>query len=355
VFGSFSVTEKNFNSSGLPSLLSKGFSALRGGGEYTQFTATIGAKTRSYDFSWTKPYFMDTQWTVGYEIESASTRYIADDYTFNTLGYTLRGSYQFNAFMKTVLHYRILHTKIDVYKHHIEEEAEEDLEEGKTKEAIKRIEGLEKIEDEIRNSGLISAIGAAWVYDSTNHPVKPSRGLKSRVESEFAGVGGKHTFFNLSYLNAYYWQFRTFDECGIWKLRADARFILPVGRTHADSIPLEERFFLGGAYLVRGYRPFRLGPQYEEGDPRGGTSLQYLSLEYMRSLHKRLEVFVFADSGHLALGTFQFGRMSTAVGLGVRIGLLPGAAPLVIGMGFPINPHGSSDVKRFFFELGGQF
>jgi len=355
IFGSFNITEKNFNSSGLPNLWSQGFSALRGGGEYTAFTATVGVKSRSYDFSWTKPYFMDSQWTVGYEIESASNRYIADDYTFNTLGYTLRGSYQLNAFMKTVLHYRILSTKIDVYKHSIEEDADEDVAKGKIKEAVHRIEGLEKIEDEIRNSGLISAVGAAWVYDSTNHPLKPSRGYKSRIELEYAGVGGKHTFFNLSYLNSYFWQFRSIDECGIWKFRADTRYIIPVGSTKPHTIPLEERFFLGGGYVVRGYRPFRLGPQYEEGDPRGGISLQFLSLEYMRPLYKRLEIFFFADSGHLSLDRFAFGRMSTAVGLGLRIGLLPGAAPLVLGMGFPINPQNRGQVKRFFFELGGQF
>lgn len=355
IFGSFNVTEKNFNSSGIPDVFSRGYSALRGGGEYTQFTATIGAKSRSYDFSWTKPYFMDTEWTVGYEIESASNRYIADDYTINTLGYTLRGSYQLNAFMTAVLHYRILHTNIDVYKHHIEKDAEEDLEEGKIKSARDHIRGLEKIEDERRNSGLLSAIGAAWVYDSTNSPVKPSRGFKSRIEGEFAGLGGKHTFFSVSYLNTYYWKFRCIDETGIWKLRADTRFIFPVGSSKATSIPLEERFFLGGAYLVRGYRPFRLGPQYEEGDPRGGISLQYLSLEYSRQIFKRFEIFFFVDSGHLSLDEFAFGRMSTAYGLGVRVCVLPNAAPLVFGMGFPINPKNRGEVKRFFFELGGQF
>lgn len=355
IFGSFNVTEKNFNISGLPYVRSQGLSALRGGGEYTQFTITLGAKSRSYDFSWTKPYFMDTQWTVGYEIESASNRYIADDYTINTVGYTLRGAYQLNAFMKTVLHYRILHTNIDVYEHSIKEDAKEDLEEGKIEEAKERIIGLEKIEDERRNSGLISAIGASWVYDSTNHPTKPTRGFKSRVEGEYAGIGGKHTFFNVSYLNTYYWKFLSIDECGTWRFRADARFIIPVGSTKPHTIPLEERYFLGGAYNVRGYRPFRLGPQYEEGDPRGGISLQFLSLEYARPVFKRFEVFAFADSGHLSLKRFSLGRMSTSVGFGVRIGILPNNPPLVFGMGFPIDAQDRSQVKRFFFELGGQF
>lgn len=355
IFGTFSITERNFNSAGLPSFWTRGFSALRGGGEFTQFTTTIGVKSRSYDFTWTKPYFMDTQWTVGYEIESSSNRYISDDYTINTFGYTLRGAYPINAFVKAMVHYRILHTNIDVDVHEIQKEAEKDEEEGNVVKANDKLIGLDKIEEEVGNSGLLSAIGAAWVYDSTNNPCRPTKGFKSRFEVEYAGIGGKHTFFSFSYLNFYYWQFRQFDETGVWRFRADARFIQPLWRTSAHDVPIEERYFLGGAYVIRGYRPFRLGPQFEEGDPRGGISLQFLSLEYSRPLHKILELFIFADSGHLSLKTWAFGRMSTSVGAGFRIALLPNSAPLVVGMGFPIDPQNRSEVKRFFVELGGQF
>lgn len=397
VFGTFSITERNFNSAGLPDFWSKGMSALRGGGEFTQFSATIGLKSRSYDFSWTKPYFLDSKWTVGYEIESSSNRYISDDYTINTLGYTLRGAYPINAFVKAMVHYRILHTDIDIDVGDIKRGAAHDYEEAagyqsegdvlkakadqinekthptekaalnteankkfrdaalKRNDARDKLTGLDKIIEETRNSGLLSAIGTSLMYDSTNNPCKPTKGFKSRFEVEYAGIGGKHTFFSFSYLNFYYWQFRSFDETGIWRFRADARFIQPIGSTEPHTIPIEERYFLGGAYVIRGYRPFRLGPQFEEGDPRGGISLQFLSLEYSRPLFKRLELFVFADSGHLSLDRWSFGRMSTSVGAGFRIALLPNSAPLVLGMGFPIDPQNRSEVKKFFIELGGQF
>ena len=88
IFGTLYITERNFNYKGLGTLFSKGFSGLRGGGEYFNISATLGQKSRSYVLSWSKPYFMDTLWTVGFDIEAASNRYIARDYTINSANST---------------------------------------------------------------------------------------------------------------------------------------------------------------------------------------------------------------------------------------------------------------------------
>ena len=45
----------------------KGFKSLRGGGEYLSANVTVGRKMLVYSLSWSKPYFMDTPWTVGIE------------------------------------------------------------------------------------------------------------------------------------------------------------------------------------------------------------------------------------------------------------------------------------------------
>ncbi len=41
-------------------------------------------------------------------------------------------------------------------------------------------------------------------------------------------------------------------------MRADLRFLYPFGRTTAKKMPLDERIFLGGDNLIRGYRPYKL-------------------------------------------------------------------------------------------------
>jgi outer membrane protein insertion porin family len=338
VFGGINVTEKNFNYKGLPCLFSKGYQALRGGGEYAHATATLGSKSRSYVFSWTKPYFNDTKWTVGFDLENTCNRYIADDYEIKTYGGTLNATYQVNPFVRVGWHYRLKHSDIEA-----------------DREILRELTG-NKEKRELFNRGMVSATGLTWSYDSTDHPLKPTTGIKSRFEVEIAGLGGNFTFFSTAYTNSWY---HSLDKKTIIKARGDLRFILPFGRTTSEKMPLDERLFLGGDNTVRGYRPYRLGPLFEKNDPRGGMSMQIYSLELSRRLMKNLEMFTFFDAGHLSFAKFDFGledtRVFTSVGFGIRFKLLESIPPLTMGYGAPINPKNRSEVKNFFISVGGKF
>lgn len=333
VFGGINITENNFNSAGLAYFLTDGFKGLRGGGEYAHFGITIGNKSRSYLFSWSKPYFMDSKWTVGFDIERSSNRYVSKNYDIETTGFTLKGLYPVNQFVRFGTHYRIKHTDFD----------------------INVCEAPRKLKREVRNSGLISAAGFTWVYDSTNG-VRPTKGFKSRFEAEFAGLGGKHKFLKFAYVNNYYFRILPWDVKGVWRIRADARFIQPLWNSDPEDIPIDERYFLGGDYTVRGYRPYRIGPQFDDDDPEGGISLQFLSLEYTRPLFQRVEIFFFVESGHLSLAHWDVtGRYYTSLGYGLKIHVFPNTPPVMLGMGYPMNAKDKSQVRRFFLTLGGNF
>lgn len=362
IFGEFKITERNFNYKGLACCWSEGFGKLRGGGEFVNLNAMIGAKSRKYSLSWTKPFFRDTPWIVGFEIEKSNNRYISNDYEINALSGTIHAAYPLNEFLRLGLHYRLTYTDINLNWGKIREQQEEAKnslaiakDAGEAHEAHEEREdltGLCKLKEEARNAGAISAIGINLNYDSTNNPACPSRGIRSRLEQEIAGFGGKQSFMGLAYLNTYY---RGLGDNGILKFRADMRFIVPLFDTKRYEIPLNERLFLGGENMIRGYRVYRLGPQYNEGDPRGGMSLQLLSLEYTKYLHKKVSAFVFCDSGHLSFNVWDFGTMWTSVGVGLNLRIFDGAPPVVVGIGFPLNPDHRGDVQRFFFNLGGRF
>src|SRR5262249_11498325 len=151
---------------------------------------------------------------------------------------------------------------------------------------------------------------------------------------------------SLAYLNTYYIKA---GKDGVLKFRGDMRFIVPLFDTKRFHIPIDERLFLGGDNAIRGYRYYRLGPRFNTGDPRGGMSLQLLSAEYTRFLHKKVSFFLFCDSGHLSFDVWNFGTMWTSVGFGFNLKVLESAPPIVLGVGFPLNPDHRSDVKRFFF------
>lgn len=399
LFGGISLTERNFNYRGLRCLWREGFRYLRGGGEYAYINATFGTKSRKYELSWAKPFFMDTDWTVGFDLENSSTRYISNDYTIDASGLTLHATYQYNSFLSTGWHYRLRYSHIDTkaFNHkkwdkraRIAKEKDEkriakilkarELKSGKVltekqkqkfrkkiehedttlhknaeqvkKEREDSLEAWEKLRDQAKISGLVSAVGTSLYYNSSNHPTCPTEGFQSRLSGEVAGAGGRFQFFGLSYVNSFYY---AIHRRGVLKFRADWRFVIPYGRTKPDRMPLDERLFLGGDTTVRGYRPYRLGPQFNDGDPKGGLSLQYYSIEYHRKINRWSNAFLFFDAGQLSEDVFHFGRLNTSIGYGVELKLIPSMPAITLGMGYPLNARHRSQVRKFFFQMGGRF
>ncbi|OJU81926.1 MAG: hypothetical protein BGO10_05470 [Chlamydia sp. 32-24] len=402
VFGGVNISEKNFNASGYKRLWRDGYQALRGGGEYTQFSVSIGNRSRSYDFTWAKPHFMDSQWTVGFDLQKSSNRYVSHSYSFDSSSFVLHATYDLNAFVKFGFQYRIKNTYIQLTKKVIEKEeslvendgsssrssssssddyANSTINETMAKSSSSSFSGFPSsfpskvpsssgrhewpsLISESKNDGIISAGGITLNYDSTDNPARPSKGLKSRFEAELAGIGGHYHFSGLAYLNTFYYKT---DSKGVLKFRGDFRFLFPLFGQKPSHIPLDERLFLGGDNFVRGYKPYKLGPTFSEKEPRGGFSMQLYSMEYVRRITKRFDGFLFFDAGHLSFDRFSFGslyskahhgndnRLYLSAGYGIRFQIFEKGPPVTLGVGYPINPERRSQVKRFFFMLGGKF
>ncbi len=333
IFGGLSITEKNFNIKGLGHMFRTNMRSLRGGGEYAYLNTTIGAKSLKYQVSWAKPYVFDSPWIFGVDFDSSWVRYVSSEYSTSSLGTRIYGRYPLNAFTSFGVHYRIRnsHVKID-----------------NRKEASPELLKAEK------EAGLISALGFTTSYDTTDHPLLPRRGVRSLFETEYAGIGGESDFLKFGYLNSLY---IPSGEWGVFKIRADFNYIIPVLGTKFNTIPLDERLFLGGINSVRGYKDFSLGPQFPgpADDPTGGISMNLISFEYAYRYWGKVHPYVFFDMGYLSDKTFSWDSYSTSAGIGVRAFIMPGSPPLTLGLGWPINNPGGAPPKRFFFSLGGNF
>lgn len=333
LFGGINITENNFDHEGFYYFWQDGISAFRGGGEYAHITLQIGQKSSNYTLSWTKPYFMDTPWSIGFDLSKSSTEYISRDYEIDTVSLVLRAQYDINSFVRFGLQYRLKNGVVYLHrggKHNKELEEAADV------------------------HGLISAVAASISYDSTDHPIKPTMGFRSKFSAEYAGIGGDHSFLNIGYYNCY---FMPVGSRMVVKYRADFRFIQPLNGTVFDTVPLDERIFLGGDFNVRGYRPYRLGPDFNHKDeaPKGGISMQFYSVELARRLTQDYEPFIFFDAAHLSQYTWSFGRMSCSVGYGIRCKFLSSIPPITLGMGYPLNARNRGEIKRFFITVGGNF
>ncbi len=246
LFGGVEITERNFNIAGITKVFQSGPNSLRGAGEFANAKINIGDKQTSYGVQWSKPYFLDTPWILGIDLEKANNRALSKAYEIKTYGGHIHATYIINPFLKYDIHYRARHTKVAINDRH---------------NALLLREG--------NRTGFISAAGMSLIYDSTDNPRRASCGFRSRLMYELAGLGGHFKFMKFAYLNAYYYPL---SERGTLKFRGELQFIKTYGSTHPTDLPLSERLYLGGETTVRGYRSFIIGPKFANGEPRGGVS-----------------------------------------------------------------------------------
>jgi outer membrane protein assembly factor BamA len=131
--------------------------------------------------------------------------------------------------------------------------------------------------------------------------------------------------------------------------------IEPFGSTHADEVPMPERFYLGGSTTVRGFRYWGLGPRNADGKPVGGTSLIEGSLELRFPIRGALGGVAFVDAGDVDLQPHRFdvGGITYSVGAGIRYRTPLG--PLRLDLARALNPPDGSDTTFIHFSIGQAF
>jgi outer membrane protein assembly factor BamA len=127
------------------------------------------------------------------------------------------------------------------------------------------------------------------------------------------------------------------------------------GSNEATALPIDERFFNGGATTVRSFNERDLGPHDNHGHPVGGEFLTVFNVEYTFPIFGELQGAIFTDAGNLLPNSEDIGLndMRYAVGAGLRYKLPVG--PLRIDYGVNPDPHKYEDFGAFHFSFGFAF
>src|SRR5882724_5078933 len=127
------------------------------------------------------------------------------------------------------------------------------------------------------------------------------------------------------------------------------------GSDEATEIPIDERFFNGGATTVRSFAERDLGPHDNHGHPVGGEFFTVFNVEYTFPIFGELQGAVFTDAGNLLPTSEDVGLndMRYAIGAGLRYKLPVG--PIRLDYGVNPDPHEFEDFGAFHFSFGFAF
>lgn len=331
LFGYAEVSQSNFDLFKPPYFM--------GGGQKMRLRATLGTERQDYILSFVEPWLFGRKLTLSTDFYWRQISYYSDEFEEEILGgkvgltRTLWNDYWIGG-----LAYSLENVDIkDVT--------------DKAPYVIRQDQG----------ANLISKIMPSIAYDTRNSTMLPNKGQRSEFMPQIAGgpLGGDFSFYKLELRTA--WYFKGFGEGDVLEV---------LGRvgtmdTYNDSnhVPFYEKYYLGGAYDMRGYKYRHLGPMID-GEPVGGQTYVFGSMEYsVPIVEEYLRVAAFYDIGWVNPDAYDFdpshredpvyGKLGWAdnIGLGVRLNI-PMLGPLRFDYGIPINGKNESGSGRFNFSVG---
>ena len=191
------------------------------------------------------------------------------------------------------------------------------------------------------------SVGLTQTIDRRDNPLNPHQGwILDLAASESQLLQGSTNYLTLVE------RFSAYFPVGATVLAAGVRFgtILP-SQGGFLAIPIEERFFNGGATTVRSFAERKLGPKDVGNNPVGGLSRSVFNIEDDFPIFGGVIGAVFFDAG--GLGSSPFQDFGTGIGLGLRYNLPVG--PIRVDYGVNPAPGKNDDFGAFNLSFGFAF
>ena len=288
-----------------------------------------GASTQQGQIGFTEPWLFDRPLSAGFDL--FNNRRVFDDYTVNSLGGDIRFGFPIGEYSRANLIYRASQDRIS---------------------DVSAAAGSQLLLEE--GTHYTSLVGASLSRDSRDSVFEPTRGGNSSIGADFAGIGFGDQWFRVSASTSYFHPTPWLDH--VIGVRVSGAYALGWGN---DSVPLFERFFLGGANSIRSFKAQQISPQDSTGARIGGNIQLLGNIEYTVPLYFGIRVAAFYDVGNVwgpdtSDGTkFDITDLKQAIGLGVR--WVSPFGPIRVDYGVNPNPKKGEDFGAFSFSVGSAF
>jgi len=318
-----------------------------GKGQKLGVSIDLSKRQSLYKFSFTEPYFMDTEWSTGMDLYRSSR--ILTEYRETKTGAAVRLGHPLAPYLEGFVRYKLDETELKV------DPAEGDPD-------------LFPVETA---NGTTSSVTFTLEYDKRDDRFAPTKGIFSSVSLEYAGVGGTKDytkgFGTFRYYKKLFWEV-------VWRNNLTYGFIS--SNDPSKPPPFNELFLLGGANSLRGFDWFTVGRRkfsekvYDQARntmsdeaafnlamrPYGGTQQFYYNLEFQFPLitEAGIKGVVFYDIGD-ANDSLAISDLRQDVGFGFR--WFSPIGPLRFEWGFPLERKSKYNEEgvNFEFAIGAPF
>ena len=350
---------------------------LLGKGQGVSGNFAIGSKRQDYILSLTDPYFNDTKVSAG--LDAFNTKRAYTDFDEHKIGFGVNTNYPLKDFRMPFfgaprkepgsdeLAGAAPTTIWDYMRGGIAYDLTRDTIGGVNANAS------QAIQDE-KGTSLTSAVTPGITYDSRDHFFAPTEGTKSAFSIKTAGLGGDSRFIKTDISGRWHYPLLKDPRWGgNYVLALGGQLGYGIGFAGAQpgsdgmTLPMFERYFLGGINSIRGFQDRSLGPRQPAcapdadgvctnhgSDVIGGDTAAVMNVELLFPIMEQygLRGVAFFDMGNAFTNGINFGDMRRSVGAGAR--WMSPFGPLRVELGFPLNKKPGDETSVLGFSIGSQ-
>jgi outer membrane protein insertion porin family len=298
---------------------------LFGKGLYLKMRADISGIRANYHLKITDPWFMDKPVSASFSVFNEVFEF--PDYDKKATGGSIGFGKELSEYVKGNITYKLEEVRIS----DVAEDASS---------IIKDQEGKR----------LTSSISPSIWRDSRDNYLDPTSGSRNAIYTTLAGIGGDNYFIKGLFDSLWFFPFK-WDTT--FSFRGRIGYASGIG---GKSLPLYERFYVGGIDTVRGLGFGEGGPRDDDTDEIiGGTKELIFNVEYIFPLEKniRLKGLVFVDAGKAFDENEKIASLRPTAGFGLR--WMSPFGPIRLEWGYNLSQRENESSSKIEFALGGIF
>jgi len=212
------------------------------------------------------------------------------------------------------------------------------------------------------NNSITSAVFGGISYNTVNNPFRPVRGLSLNLNTSVAGsfLGGQNYFVKPAFEGSIF--LPTFVKQNV-AFRLSAGYITSYS---GHTIPIWERYFLGGQDSLRGFGVRSVYPLTKDDrhfiDPQtltteGGNRYYLTNTEYVFHIVEQVDVAAFVDAGNTyhERQKWELSNYRADAGVEMRFFLPTFNVPLRLIYSVNLKPRPNDDFSNFQLSIGLTF